>query len=107
MSADSPLLATALGLLNHDLLVHLDEAEALAMQTGEWSDEDRDAARKLIDALVLMIRGLVVEHELQPGNGCRICGCAWPCPVIGTIHRFLKDPEGEFVALVHRARDTD
>ncbi|MGH3924568.1 MAG: hypothetical protein ACRDS1_08565 [Pseudonocardiaceae bacterium] len=107
MSANSPLLGEALGLLRHDLLVHLDEADSLSSQNTEWTEEDKESARKVIGDLVLVIRGLMIEHERQNDGDCRTCTAEWPCPVVTTIHSFLKDPQREFVALVTRARDEE
>ncbi|MGH3800377.1 MAG: hypothetical protein ACRDTD_09650 [Pseudonocardiaceae bacterium] len=105
MSALSAVLADALALLRDDICTHLDEAESLAIQDAEWSTDDMERARGLIGDLVLGIRGLMIEHKLQNGGDCRICTSAWPCPVVTTIHGFVKDPERQFVALVRQARD--
>ncbi|MGH3937005.1 MAG: hypothetical protein ACRDS1_18815 [Pseudonocardiaceae bacterium] len=105
MSTPSPLIADALGLLSHDLYLHLDEADSLATQNAEWSPDDMTRARELICDLVIVIRGLLIEHERQTCGDCRICAAAWPCPVVMTIHAFVKDPHRQFVALVMRARD--
>ena len=107
MSTPSPVLADAFALLRNDICEHLDEADSLAMQDAEWSVDDMDAARELIGDLVLGIRGLMIEHELQTGGDCRICSSAWPCPVLATIHGFVKDPEGQFVALARRTWNED
>lgn len=108
MSTLSPVLADAFALLRQDICAHLDEADSLAMQDADWSAEDMDTARELIGDLVLGIRGLMIEHELQSGGDCRICASVWPCPVTTTIHGFVKDPEGQFVVLARRAwRDDD
>jgi hypothetical protein len=101
----SPALADAGHLLHDDLYVHLHEAECLAEQDNEWSADDRDTARKLIGDLVLVIRGLLIEHRSQSSGDCRICTSAWPCPVVTTIHATVKDPQRQFVALVLQARD--
>ncbi|MCA1671745.1 MAG: hypothetical protein LC799_05925 [Actinobacteria bacterium] len=105
MSTLSPALADAFALLGDDLYGHLDEAEALASQVAEWSDDDTVRAHELIDDLVRLIRGLLIEHQLQPSNDCRICTSAWPCPVVTTIHAVVKDPQRQFVALVRRAME--
>ncbi|MGH3872956.1 MAG: hypothetical protein ACRDSR_15865 [Pseudonocardiaceae bacterium] len=105
MDISVPLLADALSVLQEDLVVHLCEAESLSTQVREWSDEEQDSARKVIGDLALLIRGLMMEHERQSGGDCRICSSAWPCPVMTTIHAVLKDPDREFVTLVHRVRD--
>ena len=105
MSTPSSALADAGDLLHDDLYVHLHEAEYLAEQDDEWSAGDKETARKLIGDLVLVIRGLLGEHRPQSRGDCRICTSAWPCPVVTTIHAFLKDPQRQFVALVVRARD--
>jgi hypothetical protein len=97
MSAPSPVLADALRLLSVDLYGHLDEADSLATQNAEWSPDDMLRARKLIGDLVLIIRGLLIEHEPQPDGNCRICSGASPCPVITTIHAFVKDWVGTAV----------
>ncbi len=105
MSTFSPALADAFDLLRDNLYVHLHEADYLADQDDEWSADDMQTARKLIGDLVLVIRGLLIEHELQTSGDCRTCTSAWPCPVVTTIHAFLKDPQRQFVTLVLRARD--
>ncbi len=105
MSTLSPALADAGHLLHEDLYVHLHEAEYLAEQDDEWSAGDMATARKLIGDLVLVIRGLLGQHRLQGSGDCRTCTSAWPCPAVTTIHAFLKDPQRQFVALVHRASD--
>lgn len=105
MRTPSPTLADAGNLLPDDLYVHLHEAEYLAEQDDEWSAGDMATARKLIGDLVLVIRGLLVEHRPRNSGDCQICTLAWPCPVVMTIHAVVKDPQRQFVALVHRARD--
>ncbi|HKR52199.1 MAG TPA: hypothetical protein VJT72_21995 [Pseudonocardiaceae bacterium] len=77
MSTLTPVLADEFALLCNDICAHLDEADSLAMQDAEWSAEDMDTARELISDLVLGIRGLMIEHELQTGGDCRICSSAW------------------------------
>jgi len=105
MDPISPVLADAFDLLRTDLYNHLSEADSLALTYREWSSEDMDAARKLIPDLVVVIRGLLIEHQMTPSGDCRICSSAWPCPVVTTIHALVKDPDREFVALVNRAND--
>jgi hypothetical protein len=105
MSALSPAFVDAFGLLRDDLYTHLDEAEYLADQDAEWSGDDIRTARGLIGDLVLVLRGLLIEHQLQPSGDCRICTSAWPCPVVTTIHTVVKDPQRQFVELVLRVRE--
>jgi len=105
MDPISPVLADAFDLLRTDLYNHLSEADSLSLTYCEWSSEDMDAARKLIPDLVVVIRGLLIEHQMTPSGDCRICSSAWPCPVVTTIHALVKDPDREFVALVNRAND--
>jgi hypothetical protein len=106
MDTISPVVADAFRLLLMDLYGHLDEAEFLAEKGGEWSDQDSETARKLIPDLVIVIRGLLAEHDAQASGHCRICtSAAWPCPVVTTIHGLVKDPHRQFVSLVHRAND--
>lgn len=105
MDTISPAMADAFCLLRTELYSQLDEAESLATQYGEWSDQDVDTAREVIPDLVLVIRGLLVEHGTHASGDCRICTSAWPCPVVATIHALLKDPQHQFVSLVSRAND--
>ncbi|MGH3873864.1 MAG: hypothetical protein ACRDSR_20565 [Pseudonocardiaceae bacterium] len=105
MSTPTPALTAAGHLLHDDLYGHLHEAEYLAEQDDEWSPEDTATARKLISDLVLVLRGLLVEHRAQDSGACRICPSPWPCPVVTTIHAVVKDPQHQFVALVSRARE--
>ena len=105
MSALSPVMADAFALLREDICAHLDEADALALQDADWSADDMDKARELIGNLVLGIRGLMIEHELQSSGECRTCASSWPCSVMATIHSFVKDPEGQFVTLANRTHE--
>ena len=105
MSTLAPVFADAFRLLREDLCHHLEEADSLTNQDDDWSAEDSETASELINDLLLVVRGLMIEHKLQTDGDCRICTCAWPCPVIMSIHAFVKDPERQFVTLARRARD--
>ncbi len=105
MSTVPPALADAGHLLHEDLYNHLHAAEYLAEQDCEWSPDDSETARKLIDDLALVLRRLLGEHGLQSSGDCQTCPSAWPCPVITTIHATVKDPQSQFTALVRRTRD--
>ena len=107
MGTLSPAVADAFDLLHMNLYRHLDEAEFLARKCQEWTGEDIDTARELIPDLVIVIRGLLFDHQVRPDGDCRICTSAWPCPVVALIHGLIKDPQRQFIALVHRAHDTD
>jgi hypothetical protein len=100
VNALSPVLADAVHLLREDLYNHLHEAEYLAEQDSEWSPDDSEMARKLIENLVLILRRLLSEHMLHSSGDCQTCPSAWPCPVVTTIHATVKDPESQFVALI-------
>ena len=86
-----------------DLYNHLSEAEELASRPREWTDEDIGSVCKLIPDLLVMVRGLLVEHEAAPSGHCRTCPVPWPCPVMTTIHRLVKDRVREFAAIAYRA----
>ncbi len=105
MDAISPVHADAYRLLLMDLYNHLCEAEDLASKTDEWSGEDIDSVRWLIPDLLVMVRGLVIEHEVTPTGNCRTCPSVWPCPVVTTIHALVKDPDREFAAIIYRANE--
>ena len=107
MDTISPAVANAFHLLRTDLFDHLDSADELATKREEWSDEDVDTARKLILNLLLVIRGLLLEHQVQACGNCRTCTSAWPCPVVTTIHGLMKDPERQLVSLVLRVNDKE
>lgn len=107
MDTIPPALTDAFRLLRFDLYAHLDEVEFLATKYDDWSEQDMDTARELIPDLVLVIRGLLREHGARAGGECRICGSSWPCPVVTSIHALVKDPEGQFVALVRRTLDDE
>lgn len=99
MGMISPAVADAFRLLRTDLYSHLDEAEFLASKLQEWSPADIERARQLIPDLLVVIRGLLGEHEVDPSGVCRICASAWPCPVVTTIHELVTDPDRLFVTL--------
>jgi hypothetical protein len=100
----APAVADAFGLLWVDLDEHLCEAEALACKFT-WSEEDVDRVGTLIPDLVLVIRGLLIEHQPMPRGTCRPCSAAWPCPVVTTIHGLVKDQDRTFTALLEQARN--
>jgi len=107
MTTISPAVAEAFSLLQDNLYGHLDEAEYLADKLSEGSEEDIDTARQLIPDLVLVIRGLLVEHWIRAGGECPICESAWPCPVVTTVHAFIKDPQEQYVALIRRVHGSE
>ena len=104
MDALSPAVADAFELLHDDLDEHLSEAEVLACKFG-WSEADSDTIRSLIPDLVLVIRGLLIEHQIKPDGACGICSSPWPCPVVTTIHGLVKSPDRTFTAILSQARD--
>ena len=63
--------------------------------------------RDLIPDLVVVIRGLLIEHEGTSVGDCRTCHAAWPCPVVTTIYALVKDPDREFVAILNRMIDEE
>lgn len=71
MSTLSPACADAFGLLREDLYIHLEEADCLATQDGEWSGDDIQTAR---------------AHQRSGAGPARIAGRA---PT--TAHRQLPD----------------
>jgi hypothetical protein len=105
MDALSPAVADACDLLWDDLDEHLCEAETLAEKFPRWSEADTDSVRALIPDLVLVIRGLLIEHQPRPSGACRPCSSTWPCSVVTTIHGLVKSPDRAFAALINRARD--
>lgn len=107
MDTIPPVVADAYDLLETDLYRHIDEAECVAGIRHPWTDQDCDTASKLITDLVLVIRGLLFAHQLQPSGHCPTCASPWPCSVITVIHGLLKDPERQFVALVNRDHDAE
>ena len=107
MGTLSPAVADAFGLLQMDLYGHLDGADLLALKYEEWTEEDVDTARTLIPDLVIVIRGLLLDHQVRPDGNCRICTSAWPCPVVALIHGLIKDPQRQFVALIRQSHDPD
>lgn len=107
MSAPAAAIADAFQLLQMDLYHHLDEAEFLAVKCEGWTEDDADTARKLIPDLTTVIRGLLFDHQVRPGELCQVCASSWPCPVISAIHGVLKDPDRQYVALVEQAFEDD
>jgi hypothetical protein len=105
MGTLSPVTADAVRLLYRDLYRHLDEAEFLATTCQEWTEADVATARELIPDLVILIRELLIDHEMAPGGDCRTCASVWPCPVVALIHGLVKDQHRQFVALVRRVDD--
>jgi hypothetical protein len=99
------VVADAFDLLHKDLYHHLDEAEFLVRKFQEWTEENIDTARQLIPDLVIIVRGLLLDHQVRSDGDCRICRSAWPCPVVTLIHGLLKDPQRQYVELVNRAHE--
>lgn len=100
MGTISPAVAYVFRMLRTDLYGHLDNADFLALKYDEWSHQDAEQARKLISNLILVIRGLLIEHVVRDSDDCLICTSQWPCPVVTTIHALIKDPEHHFATLI-------
>lgn len=96
----SPVLASAFHLMRQDLYRHLDTAEAVATSRPNWSEEDVQAARAVIEDLVTVIRGVVALHDTPDGIRCRTCDMLWPCQALETLHRLMKEPDREFVKIL-------
>ena len=101
----TPAVADAFELLREHLYQRLDDAESSSVSYEDWDQEDIDAARELIQNLVLVLRGLLLDHQMRPGGECRPCSAAWPCPVVALMHDLLKDPEDQFIALARRVHE--
>lgn len=65
MDTVEPIITDAFRLLRADLYAHLDEAEALATKTDEWSVQDADAAHELISDLLVVVRGCLPVRDPQ------------------------------------------
>jgi hypothetical protein len=102
MNSLSPVIADAHHLLRQNLYRHLDEAEALVSGNDYWDDDNIESARKLIGDLITVVRGVVALHDRPHGNRCATCDMQWPCQALETIHRLVKDPDKEFVRILHR-----
>jgi hypothetical protein len=105
MDTLTPAVADAFALLRQDLCRRLDEAESSSLSFWDWDQEEIDAAREVIPHLVMVLRGLLLDHRMRPGGECRTCSSAWPCPVVAVMHSLLKDPEGQFAALARRVHE--
>ncbi len=95
-------LSEAHRLLRNDLYLHLEEAEYLAEFDG-WTMKQQRTARAVIGNLVTVIRGIIVLHD-DRSDRCPSCATTWPCNNFETIHRLVKNPDGEFVKLVKAQR---
>jgi hypothetical protein len=103
----SPVLSSAFHLLRQDMYLHLDTAELLATGHDRWSEEDQQSARKVIEDLVTVIRGVVALHDTPDGVRCRTCDMEWPCAALETLHRLIKEPDREFTKILHRRNGWD
>jgi|tagenome__1003787_1003787.scaffolds.fasta_scaffold20447120_2 hypothetical protein len=106
MDTTSPVAIDAIRQLRINLYEHLDEVEGHATKTTRWTEEDVETARRLIPDLVTVIRGIISLHEQGPSASCRTCGATWPCQAFEMVHRLVKDPDGEIVRLLTRARES-
>lgn len=103
MNTLSPVVSDAFRLLRQDLYLHLDNAEFLAAGYDTWSEADLESARALIQDLVTVVRGVVALHDTPVNGGrCRTCDSYWPCQAFETVHKLLKEPDRQFVALIKR-----
>lgn len=107
MGPISPAVADAFRLLRADLYHHLDQAEFLVGGWDGWSDWEVNTIRELVGDLVLIIRQLLREHEVQDTGDCRICASVWPCQVVTTVHTLVTDPERQLAGLTHRATNNE
>ena len=100
MQTVSPALTDAHRLLRTHLLGHLDAVEFFG-RMDEWSGEETETAHRIIDELVTVIRGIIVGHEPTTAGICAKCSRAFPCDLVENVHKLLKDPEREFVRILH------
>ena len=100
MQTVSPALTDAHRLLRTHLLGHLDAVEFFG-RLDEWSGTDTETAHRIIDELVTVIRGTIVGHEPTGTGECRKCARAYPCDLVDTVYKLVKDPEREFVRILH------
>lgn len=107
MNTLSPVLADAHRLVRQDLYLHLDNAEHLASSYLEWSEEDIDSARALIADLITVVRGVLALHDKADAAQCNTCAMPWPCTVLETVHRLVKNPDAEFVRILKRVNGLD
>jgi hypothetical protein len=105
MDTISPALADAYALLRQDLYEHLDEAECLGL-TDDWTAAEQDSAHRLIADLVVVIRGMLAGHTENTRGTCTKCSTGWPCDVVSTIHRLVKDPDNEFARILRKAHES-
>lgn len=98
----SKMLAEAFHLIQQDRYQHLEQAEYLA-EDG-WDEETAQLARVLLPDLCSVIRGVLTAHRPDSNAACTACKTEWPCPVVGLIHRLVKDPERHFVRLLQSRR---
>ncbi|HWC83046.1 MAG TPA: hypothetical protein VG756_24085 [Pseudonocardiaceae bacterium] len=100
MESVSPALTDAFRLLRTDLLGLLDAAEFFG-RMDEWDEPETDLAHRIIDDLVTVIRGMLVGHAATDTGVCRKCGESYPCDLVRTLHALIKDPDREFVRILH------
>ncbi|RZS40959.1 hypothetical protein EV193_103277 [Herbihabitans rhizosphaerae] len=98
MSKTPSVADDAVVLLCADIYGHLDEMEFVA---GGSTDPLLAGA---VRSAVLVLRGLVAEHGTLRDATCWACGGEWPCRVFSTVHGLIKNPDGEYVALLRRLR---
>jgi hypothetical protein len=101
-----PVVADAFELLRVDLLRHLEPVEFLAECGEPWTEAEEETARELLPSLALIIRCVVMTHQVDEAGGCRECpsGRAWPCAVVANIHQSVKDPTGVYSRLIRSGR---
>jgi hypothetical protein len=96
-------------MMRMELYRSLDKVEFLMELPDKW-DEERVAST--VRDLLQVIRGLVVLHNDDGHGGCQACGrrvrglrarrVSWPCDVVSTVHRLLKNPDSVFTSLSTR-----
>lgn len=89
-----------------DIYRHLDDTIHLS-RLNSWTDEERELVRRSVTDLSYVIRGLVMEHEVNDPGRCRKCDIAWPCPVTESINRLLKEPARAFTDILEHVRELD
>lgn len=103
MTATPSAQADAAAMLHTNMLEHLEAAEYIAAD-NTWTEEHQTTARKVIEDLVAVLRGVLAGHKTTDTATCPACEQPWPCAELRTIHRLVKDPDRAFPALLTRAR---
>lgn len=100
----NPAQSDAYNLLRQKMLTCLECVDDAVTPENHYDNEVVLAvAHNEIPRLIIALRGVVKDHKADANGRCQSCGyrkigdsfepTLWPCPVVNSVHAYVREPE--------------